>query len=56
LNFDKWVQLEELISAGNDFVPILEGFVHMAFDFSPTIGYVACREDFDLESLKIVQP
>ena len=41
---------------GKDFGPIVEGSVHTTFYFPPTIGYLARREDFDLESLEIVQP
>jgi len=55
LEINKWVQLKEPIPAGKDFVPIVEGFVHMALDFSPTVGYLARRVDFDLESLETVQ-
>lgn len=43
------------IPTGKDFVPIVEGFVHMAFDFAPTIGYLTHREDSNLESLEIVK-
>ena len=42
------------IPASKDFVPIVEDFVHMAFDFSPTVGYLARREDSNLESLETV--
>lgn len=44
------------ILAGKDFVPIVEGFIHMAFHFSLTVGYLAHREDSNLQSLETVQP
>ena len=44
------------ILAGKDFVPKVEDFFHKAFDFSPNVGYLAHREDSDLESLETVWP
>jgi len=48
------VQPEEPIPTSKDFGPIVEGFVHMTFDFSPIVGYLVRRDDFDLESLETV--
>jgi len=56
LEVDKQVQPEEPIPAGKDFVPIVEGFVHMAFHCAPTVGYLARRVDFDLEILATIEP
>lgn len=44
------------IPVGKDFVPKVEDFFYKAFDFSPTVGYLARREDSNLESLEIVRP
>jgi len=56
LEVDKSIQLEEAVPTGRDFVPIVEVFDHRAFDFAPTVGYLAYRDDFDLESLEIIHP
>lgn len=52
----EWARTTQSIIVGKDFVPIVEDFVHMAFDFASTVGYLACREDSSLDSLEIVEP
>lgn len=56
LDADKRVQIDELVLTDRDLVPIVEVFVHVAFDFSPLVRYLTCREGSDLESLETVQP
>lgn len=44
------------IHARKYFIAKVEDFVHNSFDFAPIVGYLARREDYNLERLETVQP